>query len=257
MTQQEQNLGVSIAEQMEMDISEHYACVIVKLNHIDMENLGPEETHMRCVQQYLEDCGAKIMFASGGIHLNGKHKIPHMHWHLIMEEDVKPTNPSDHRKRWAVKNGYDREFFKNVSIKYHARMLPNTPRYSTLAYPLKEGITVSPFDRMYLYLGKPMSREYIKFLGGVGKEINDVEHGIHLRREKSDERKQLALMGLYAVAKEHKDKFTTYKGMMQIMEVEYYKALEFGQRPTIKNYSENSKQVAVELGICNAYDFIL
>lgn len=250
------HLDVSIPEQMELDILPHYAAVVVKLNNIDISNIEIAVETLMTLKSYFEDNGGVIHFASAGIHLKGKKKIPHVHWHLIMETDIKPKqNCSEHRKRWLVKNHYDRTDFDEISVKYHAKLMPDTPRYSTLSYPLKEGLTVAPFARMYLYLGQPMDKQVIKFLRGVGKEINDVEAGINLRREKCEERKKNAYHATLEYAIEHKSKFSSYAGLKSFMNPYFRELLAADSNPTLKNYSEHLKLISISLGIAEASDF--
>lgn len=248
----------SIASQIEDSIPDDCMCISIKYNlspdEKELREKEPETnvgfTSINWIREYLEDAGAVIMGSTVGLHLKGKNHQPHIHYHVIALNVVKPTNPSDHRKRWLNKKANQGKDFGDLSIQYKKLDL-TAPKYGILSYPLKEGLcpkwALKSNDFMVLNMRK-MSNEEYQFLKGVGVSIYEKQCGLRLRQDKCEERKQLALMTLYLLCEEHKSEFASYESMVRWLDVNYIDKLDIAEYPDPKNYKTNTQKVAVKLG---------
>lgn len=243
---------ITIVDQFENLIPDDSMVVDIKINLPDYngENgfaLADVGFHYMDLKQYILDLGCKILFSTAGIHLRGKNKMPHIHYNMITTFCFPPTNPSQHRARWVKKNNINLNTFENVSFKFHQKIDANSPKYSVLSYPLKEGIKVN-LASCFVFDCKAMSRKYIDFLMEVGKAIYDKQMGLKLRQDKSEDRKNLALENLYQLCVENKNMFSNYKEMVVWLDTNFIAKLELKDYPDPKNYKTNCQKICVKLG---------
>lgn len=244
--------NLSISEMMEQFIPDDATCISVKINIPDYDPSDNEfiPPNFADVVKYLKDSGVEILACSSGIHLNGRHEIPHIHYHFIANHYTAPTNASLHRKRWVgKKENKDICSLEDVSIRYQS-LKKNEPRFQFLAYPLKEGIKV--LRRCYIYDGKKMSNEMLDFLLSVGQTIYQTACALRLRQNKCQERKQLALKELFDLCKTKT--FSNFREMMLWLDKNYIDTLDLDDLPDPKNYKTNCQKVAVKLGILKYSD---
>lgn len=247
------------ALEMEKLIPDDAMVINIKYN---IPDLDAEETlhqkvldnfYIDTITEYLIDIpDLNIMFSSIGIHVNGKAQKPHVHYNLIVKKfDMKKvkSNSSQHRKRWADKHGHDYdEIFNDVSFKFHESLDTKKPKYFTLAYPLKEGIDLWEYDTAsYRYNFRPMTKPQFNFLKSVGCGIYNEQVGLHLRQDKCEARKKIALTDLYELCSKNKQEFNTYREMLNWLDVNYISTLEIYDYPDPKNYKTNIQKIAVAL----------
>jgi len=160
------------------------------------------------------------------------------------------SNKSQHRKRWSDRNGFSNDkIFKDVSFVLHEKIDCNNPKYYTLSYPLKENISLWYNDpSYYLFNKKPMTEKQLNFLKSVGSEIYNLQVGMHLRREKCEERKKQSLTDLFDLCVKNKIEFNNYREMLNWLDVNYISTLELHDYPDPKNYKTNCQKIAVKLG---------
>lgn len=247
-----------IAEKIEYSIPDDSICISVKYNlSSDEKELLEREplasvgfNAINWIREYLLDSKADIVASSVGLHLKGKNHQPHIHYHVIALNAVKPTNPSDHRRRWLNKKSNEGKDFGDLSIKYQ-KLDVSAPKYGFLSYPLKEGCcpkwALKSNDFMVLNNRKMTNEEY-QFLKDVGVSIYEKQCGLRLRQDKCEERKQLALLTLYVLCDERKTEFASYKSMVKWLDVNYIVKLDITEYPDPKNYKTNTQKVAVKLG---------
>lgn len=201
------------------------------------------------IETYVKDLEVTILFSSVGYHLLGERKQPHIHYHFITTPFHPPSNPSQHRKRWAKKVDASMDFL-NASFKFQS--LDGTrPKYQVLSYPLKEGHIINRLrkgDNYYVFNKAPMTKEQIFFLRDVGKSIYDKEQGLKLRQDKCEERKKVALHSLYELCEANKNHFNTYREMVVWLEDNYIQKLSLDEKPDINHYRTNCQKIANTLG---------
>lgn len=234
----------SIPELMQEEIPDDATVITIKFSRDISDNMGEWNGYRAVVDRYLRDCGAKVLASSAGVHLNGRSQKFHIHYHLITERFIEPSNPSQHRKRWCSKND---EIMDDISFKYQ-QLKKDQEKYAVLSYPLKEGRFTSYRAATYRYLGLPMSNEMMRFLADAGKAIYDKELGLAMRQEKSEERKQATLTNLYDLCNQNKQYFSSFKEMMEWLDVNYIAKLELTEMPCPKNYKTNCQKISVYLG---------
>ena len=199
------------------------------------------------IKKYVEDLEVTILFSSVGYHLLGERKQPHIHYHFITTPFHPPSNPSQHRKRWAKKLEASMEFL-NCSFKFQS-IDGTQPKYQVLSYPLKEGHLIKFNTKLYYIFNKlPMTKEQILFLKDVGKTIYDKEQALKLRQDKCEERKKVALHSLYELCEQNKNKFNTYREMVIWLEDNYIAQLTLDEKPDINHYRTNCQKIANTLG---------
>ena len=246
----------SMPEMLEEELSEMpYMVICVKLNTSDME-LFP----FFDLNKYLTDNEIVIKYSSYGQHLQGENKRPHVHLNMIVEpfNFKKITqNASQHRKRWYDKNvesEIDAQFL-NLTFKFHDHLEKNKPKYSTLSYPLKEGLGI--FGKHFTkYAYKNVNKEMYNFLLSVGTDIYNKEVGLHLRQEKCEERKQCALQDLFKMCTDNKSNFRSYKEMALWLDTNYIDKLDINEYPDPKNYKTNLQKIAVKLKLMKYSDMV-
>jgi hypothetical protein len=234
----------SIPALIEEQIPDDASVITIKFSRDISDNMGEWNGYRAVADRYLKDCGVKVLASSAGIHLNGRSQKFHIHYHLITERHNEPSNPSQHRKRWCAKN---EEIMDDISFKYQL-LKKDQEKYAVLSYPLKEGRFTTFKNESYTYLGKPMTKEMQKFLVDAGKAIYDKELGLAMRQEKCEERKQATLTNLYDLCNQNKAQFSSFREMMEWLDINYIAKLELTEMPCPKNYKTNCQKIAVYLG---------
>lgn len=209
-----------------------------KLHDVD-ENRG---SSCFTAKRYLESCGVNIIATTAGLHKNGKNQKPHIHYHLICDKFIAPSNPSQHRKRWASKND---EYFEGFSFKYQP-IKTDRQRFEILAYPYKEGL-VCKDNKLHYFNGELMKPDMIKFLRDYGKTIYDLSHALRVRQDLCQERKQNALLELYDLVKDKQ--FTSFQEMMIWLDENFICELSLEEYPDPRNYKINCQKIAIKKGI--------
>jgi len=238
-----------MCEKFQADIPDECSVVCVKINDVEIDNDGKPDFIWVDIKLYVEELST-VLFSSAGLHINGKAGKPHIHYVFICKKFKPPSNPSQHRKRYAEKNEAS---FENVSFQFKD-LDKSKPKYHCLSYPLKEGRHVTPVNKMYTYNGSPMPHDSIKFLKEIGKSIYDVELGNNLKKDKCEERKKQSLMDLFKICQENRSRFSTLKSMMVCLDDVYIATLELEELPDPKNYKTNCQKIAVKLGILKYSD---
>jgi len=249
LTIEEEEEEISISEMFEQQVPDDCSVINIKWN---VPTLDTEEVLVKIlldfpisdIFDYLEFCNVTILYSSAGFHLKGDSKIPHVHLNLIVAPYTPDKNPSQHRTRWFSKNGV-KESFKFLTFKYTKKIDSESAKYSTLAYPLKEGHSLY-FMKPELY--KNISETGHKFLLDVGTSIYNKECGLHLRQEKCEERKKNALVELSILCEKNKSQFKDYKSMLLWLDVSYISTLTLTEYPDPKHYKTNTQKIAVKLG---------
>lgn len=210
------------------------------------------------ILEYLKNCGLEILYSTMGYHLNGDKKLPHIHHNFICSSlpdkvyKLLTQNSSLHRSRWFNKKyeNYNASVFSQVTYRWHKKIDVESPKYSTLSYPLKEGHgLISQFPLGY----KNISDDCYTFLLSCGTAIYNKEYGLHIRQQKCEERKKNSLIELFDLLKN--EKFSTYKEMLKWLDSNYISKLLITEYPDPKNYKTNCQKVGVKLGLINYSDF--
>lgn len=249
---EELEIELPLAQQFENDIADDLMVINVKYNfEIEDEDVD-YSIRNNCpiydIRKYIQDLGCEILFSTIGYHLNGEHKQPHLHYHLITTEFKEPSNPSQHRKRWMNKNEDVNSDFLKASFKFQ-RLEKKKPKYSVLSYPLKEGTPVLHHSKLYFIYNKvPMTKEQIQFLVDTGKAIYDKEIGLKLRQDKCQERKKQSLTDLFKLCQENSNQFSNYVEMLRWLDVNFISTLTLEDYPDPRNYKTNCQKIAVYLG---------
>jgi len=266
-----ENQHLSLIEQLELQLSSlPYSAIAIKYNcenysaqSTDVENI--EEFPTSDVKQYFSDSGIDLKYSSIGLHLEGERKRAHIHFNCIVLMSPKifqsiTNNASQHRKRWYDKKiKMDEDIdpnFKNLTFQFTKELDANKPKYSTLAYPLKEGH--HSFDdtsyRKIHYVG--ISKQLFPILLEIGTTIYNKELGLHIRQEKCEERKQNALTELFNICEQNKQHFNDIRSMARWLDINYIDTLDLTQLPDPKNYKTNLQKIAVKLKFLNYSDLI-
>lgn len=238
-------------EYFEQNISHDDTVIMFKVNDVDLEDEDRHNILLYLKDYVIHGLNETIKFSSAGLHVGGKNKIPHFHYHFICEAiNQAPQNPSDHRKRYVKKRLKDNPDYhlNNVSMKYKNFITKNMPKYHILAYPLKEngmieGITKS----IYIDRGEPMAMDKIQFLMAVGKTIYENALASHHRNDLCEERKKNKLLELQEIVKNQF--FKNFRDMVIWLDENYINNLEVHELPDFRNYKSNCEKVAVKLGI--------
>lgn len=252
---------LTLPNQFEQLIPDDAMVINVKLNfdipEDDVETLNClRELPLFDIKKYVEDLDVKILFSSVGYHLLGERKQPHIHYHFITTAFHPPSNPSQHRKRWAKKTEASMEFLSS-SFKFQS-IDTSQPKYQVLSYPLKEGHAIKHnLKTNYIFNQLPMTKEQILFLKEVGKSIYDKEQALKLRQDKCEERKKVALHSLYELCEANKNKFNTYREMVIWLEDNYISSLSLDEKPDINHYRTNTQKIANTLGKLKYCDLLL
>lgn len=245
------------ANYFEQNIPDDASVIEVKINKLDISENAmqgcKEKVSIYAISQYIKDLGVEILFASFGVHLKGKNKVPHAHWHFITTPLAKkPSNPSQHRQRWENKNE-QLGVFEDHSFIYHTKIDLTKPKYQILSYPLKEGIRADYHQKSF-YIN--LKKQEIDFLELIGRSIYDNELALNLRREKCEERKKLALTDLHRICAENISKFSNFREMCLFLDENFINNLELGDYPDPRNYKTNLQKIAVNLKLLKYSDLL-
>jgi len=238
-----------LCDKFQADIPDECSVVCVKINDVEIDEDEKPDFSWFDIKAYVEEMST-ILFSSAGLHVNGKAGKPHIHYVFICKKFKPPSNPSQHRKRYAEKKEAN---FEKCSFQFKDLDL-SKPKYHCLSYPLKEGRHVTPVSKLYLYNGSVMLPDHVKFLKGIGKSIYDVELANNLRKDKCEERKKQNLTDLYIFCQENRNRFSSFKEMMVCLDDVYIATLELDEYPDPKNYKTNCQKIAVKLGILKYSD---
>lgn len=247
---EEQEQVSSLCDEFE-SIPDDSMVVNVKLNFEildeDLDN-SLRELPFLDIKNYVKELAGSILYSTTGVHVNGENKKPHIHYHFITPVFYPPSNPSQHRKRWAKKVEASLAFL-DCSFKFQKLDL-SKPKYSVLSYPLKEGLIVKHSKNIwYVCDEKPMTKKQIDFLTDVAESIYQGQLALKQRQDKCEERKKVALTSLYNLCLENKSCFTTYKNMMIWLDSNFIATLELDDYPDPRIYKTNCQKIAVKLGI--------
>lgn len=247
----ETDMWNDVCAQFELDIPDDSMVINVKYNF----ELEEEETYEEAsrsfplydIQSYIKTLGCQILFSSVGVHLNGRSKNPHLHYHFIVTPFHFPSNPPQYRQRWAKKTDLLLEFL-DATWKFYHKIDLSTPKYSTLAYPLKEGNEIKIHRNLvYIYDQRPMNQSRITFLKSVGSAIYQRELALNLRKDKCEERQKKALLNLGQICKDNKHLYNTYKEMCVWLEDNYLATLSLEDKPDFANYNKNCQKIGNHL----------
>lgn len=223
------------------------------------DGICPEE-YVDAIYDYVWATSNITVYATSyGYHEQGKSEKPHSHLTFITATfPLKPVtcNPTDHRKKWCLKNGKPADFFKGkVSVKI-VPLDPSKPRYYPLAYPLKERKRLA--ESTMFILGKkgrrPMKPEEVMFLEEVGASLFDASKSKDEAREKSDKKQCNQKEELLAFCIKERKNFSNLQEMRVYLDDAYLRKLEFSERPDLQNFKKYCLAVAFELGIFKASD---
>jgi len=246
-----------------------YSAIACKLNLLNYSALQPlednfDEFPISEVLQYFRDSGIELKYSVMGLHLQGEKKIPHIHFNCIVLMSPKvfqsiTSNASQHRKRWStklIKAGEDFDTrFNNLTFQFTQELDTGKARYSTLAYPLKEGLHAysGPLKKLrYTQIQKPLFDVLLE----LGTTIYNKEIGLHIRQEKCEERKKNALLELQSICELGKSNFTTLREMVLWLDMAYIATLAIQDYPDPKNYKTNCQKIGVHLKIAKYSDFM-
>lgn len=193
-----------------------------------------------------------IICSTAGLHLNGKRKIPHIHISVIEKSGFTHSNYSKHRSDYFRRNGIDVGMFKITSKVQQIEL--DKPKYSSLSYPLKERRRLGKKYFYYAPNYEFMDKKLIDILEEIGSTIYETEIAVNERRDKFEERKRTALQEILDVSKSSNAK--TFDELVWYLEKEYLRPLEFGTRPTSKNYKEYVIQAGYELGLVKSMFYL-
>ena len=234
----------SFADRLENELSMNpYMVICVKLITNNLHDFPFSDLH-----QYLSDHNVMIKYASYGMHMLGQNKVPHVHYNLITEPfNFKSftQNSSQHRKRWYDKQTEIEPDFLKLSFKFHSQLDDSRPKYSTLSYPLKEGLEIYKMRGKFVY--RNVSEEMFDFLLSMGTAIYNKEVGLHQRQDKCELRKQCALSDLATLCNNNKSHFGSYSEMARWLDVNYIDKLDLQEYPDPKNYKTNLQKIAIKL----------
>lgn len=230
--------------------------------------INDSEEYFDNVRRYAYSWG-KILYSSMGIHLNGERKIPHIHWVFCIQPSRSYANKSTDRANWLKDNSESVTWFKDNqwTFQYTEGCTVGKPKWFPLAYPLKEGKYnkehhPNPYKGWYYYnqisngKSRRMSNELQEFLMLQGTRIYQENLAKNEIRDLSEQKKQDAVQSIADCAKTHRDKFTTYKQMVDTLEIYYMDKLELKDKPCLNNYRTACQKVGNSLGIFRYADYV-
>lgn len=265
---EKEDKNISIIEELENELKSFpYSVIKCKLNLENYSSLQPmeesfEEFPISDVMQFWRDQGCEIKYSVMALHLNGENKKPHIHFNcIVLGSHTKlysvTSNLSEYKKRWIKKQQkLDNELdpaFNRVTYNVTVEMDTGKPRYSTLSYPLKEGLHVygSQYSKLYYSnIKKPL----FDILLELGTTIYNKEIGLHIRQEKCEERKKVALIELHAICEAGKSNFTTLREMAKWLDHSYIATLPLADKPDPNHYKTHCQKIANTLGIWSYSD---
>lgn len=244
------------------DAKDYYAVSFKKNIEYDAENTTDDDLYDEICQYpgYLSDSKIEVVASTAGLHLLGKNKIPHIHYHAV----VKASSIGKHNKNQtfltnASKHRNDRGLMDKdlgVSVKPLDTKLP---KFQFLSYPFKEGRPIlCSVGKANMYNGKRMTKGMIQFLVEIGKSLYESSIAKNLIRDKHEERKKNSYLELLDLVKSSTIIFKSFRQLQEWAEEHYIeKKIEDDERVFIEvaNYKKNLQSVAIVLKICKTYDF--
>lgn len=236
-------LAISFKKNVEYEEGDTY-------DYIGAENVGG-------LILYLRNSKIDIKASTCGLHLEGKNKEPHIHFHAIIpiscisKENRNSTfisNPSKHRK--------DKSFFDTWSMKSEP-LDAKQPKFKFLSYPFKEGRNISTAGSSCLatFSGKPMVKAMVDFLVSIGNTIYEEEKAKNLIRDKSEERKKQNYLELLELGENSGITFKNFRHLCEWYEVNWVEKMDREKPLDISNYKKNLQSISVKFKICKSYDF--
>jgi len=258
------NENQTFIDHFEENIPDDAMVVKVKLNDINEQDEHSLFSFINA-KNFVEDCFGTILFSSCGLHLKGRNKIPHYHFHAILKSFKPPSNMTVKKNGWIAKDPTERQM-PNSSIQI-TPINHSMPKYHVLTYPLKEGTMPNHYEDVdddlvsrvfidYTVKNKRMAKKYMDFLLSVGNEIYQTELAANHRREKCEQRKKDKLNELFDLCDANKDKFYDFPSMLIWLD-EYIFELPLNEKPDIRNFRSNAEKVANKLRMLKYSDVIL
>jgi len=231
--------------------------------------ISDPEDYFDNVYYYASSWG-KILYSSMGIHCNGERKIPHIHWVFCIQPKRSYANKSTDRINWLKEQNESLTWFKDNqwTFQYTDGCHSGKPKWCPLAYPLKEGnynkahYPGDSYQGWYFYnqylqnTSRRMSDTFLQFLISQGTRIYQETLAKNEIRDLSEQKKQDAVQSIADCAKTHRDKFSTYKQMVDTLEIYYMDKLELKDKPCLNNYRTACQKVGNSLGIFRYADYV-
>jgi len=222
------------------------------------------ESHYYVALRFTNDTLGEVVASTVGMHLDGKNKNPHCHFHFVVKEPYKKladSAKSNRKHRWLRdKDIQDTVHMKRMTVAY-APFDSEKPNWSILAYPLKEGKRGS--IRMYTVI-RPgagmvsMPVQIIDLLESTATQIYQSTLAVRERNEKAEKKREDSLQELFEWAKKERGNFTTFYEMQEHFEDNYILRLVetegIHSLPDVVNYNRNLKKVGRALGIFRYMD---
>jgi len=217
------------------------------------------ENHFDVAFRFTTDTLGEVVASSVGMHLDGKNKRPHCHFHFVVNKPYKNLSDSakSNRKANWMRDRDTQDFIhmKRMTVQY-APFDTEKPKWSILAYPLKEGKR----GGIRMYRVKPpgfgvvnMPVEIIDLLENTATQIYQSSLAIRERNEKAEKKREDSLSELYEWAKKERSNFATFYEMQEHFEDNYILKLVETEGihalPDVVNYNRNLKKVGRALGI--------
>jgi len=222
------------------------------------------EEHYNIAMCFTTDTLGEIIASSVGLHLDGKNKKPHIHFHFVVDkpyELMTDSAKSMRKTRWLKnRDPQDEIYMKQMTVRY-APFDTDKPKWAVLAYPLKEGKRGS--IRMYRITKTGagmvfMPVEIMDLLENTGTQIYQSALAIRERNDKSEKKREDNLQDLYDWAIKERSGFNTFREMQEHFEDKYiFKLVEtegLHSLPDVVNYNRNLKKVGRALGIFRYMD---
>jgi len=222
------------------------------------------EDHFHIAMNFTTDTLGEVVASSVGMHLDGKNKKPHVHFHFVVNEPYKPladSAKSMRKVRWLKdRDPQDSVYMKHMTVAY-SPFDTDKPKWSVLAYPLKEGKRGD--IRMYRVI-RPgagmvnMPVEIIDLLEVVATTIYQTAVAVRERNEKAEKKREDNLQELYDWAVKERSGYNNFREMQEHFEDKYlFKIVEtegLHALPDVVNYNRNLKKVGRALGIFRYMD---
>jgi len=222
------------------------------------------EDHFYIAMNYTTDTLGEVVASSVAMHLDGKNKKPHVHFHFVVNAPFKvlaDSAKSMRKTRWLKdRDAQDSVYMKHLTVAY-SPFDTDKPKWAVLAYPLKEGKRGD--IRMYR-ITRPgagmvnMPVEIMDLLENTGTQIYQSALAVRERNEKAEKKREDNLQELFEWAKKERSNFNTFYEMQEHFEDNYIlKLVEqegIHSLPDVVNYNRNLKKVGRALGIFRYMD---